>query len=165
MEVCCQGYMVYCHSARCPAAPIGWGERLVQSTKHCLRKVIGQVRFSWDELRTAVVEAEAVIYCPLTYIILKSHSLHLTCSLHGHRILNSGCGKGIGRCSHSLHLTCSLHGHRILNSGCGKGIGRCSTVAWRPLPTTLVRSGTRSKTARKMQLVYKQIHALLVTLF
>ena len=53
-----------------PKAP-WWGgvfERMVQSTKRCLRKVIGQARFSYDELLTALTEVELVINSrPLSY--------------------------------------------------------------------------------------------------
>ena len=76
-----------------PKAP-WWGgifERLVGSTKRCLRKVIGQARFSWDELWTAVVEAEAVINSrPLTYIMNDDTEEPLTPShlLTGRRILS-----------------------------------------------------------------------------
>jgi hypothetical protein len=41
-----------------------WGgmfERLIGTTKQCLRKVIGQAKLSYVELLTSVVEAEAVI--------------------------------------------------------------------------------------------------------
>ena len=46
-----------------PKAP-WWGgvfERLIQSTKRCLRKIIGQVSFLYDELLTAVIEVESVL--------------------------------------------------------------------------------------------------------
>jgi len=36
-------------------------ERLIGYMKRCLRKVIGQAKLTYDELLTAVVEAEAVI--------------------------------------------------------------------------------------------------------
>lgn len=71
-----------------------WGgifERLVRSTKRCLRKVIGQARFSWDELSTAVIEAEAVINSqPLSYISADDFDEPLTPShlLTGRRILS-----------------------------------------------------------------------------
>ena len=54
-----------------PRAP-WWGgvfERLVRSTKRCLRKVLGQAKFSHDELYTALVEVEMVLNSrPLTYV-------------------------------------------------------------------------------------------------
>ena len=54
-----------------PRAP-WWGgvfERLVCSTKRCLRKVLGQAKFSHDELLTAVVETEMVLNSkPLIYV-------------------------------------------------------------------------------------------------
>ena len=49
-----------------------WGgvfERMVKSTKCCLRKFIGQAKFSLDEIHTAVVEVESIINSrPLTHL-------------------------------------------------------------------------------------------------
>ena len=54
-----------------PKAP-WWGglfERLVRSTKRCLRKVLGQAKLSYDELQTTLVEVEVVLNSrPHTYI-------------------------------------------------------------------------------------------------
>ena len=44
-------------------------ERMVRSTKRCLRKIIGQAKFSFDELLTAVSEVEAIVNSlPLSYV-------------------------------------------------------------------------------------------------
>ena len=41
----------------------------MESTKRCLRKFVGQAKFSLDELHTAVVEVESIINSrPLTYL-------------------------------------------------------------------------------------------------
>jgi len=54
-----------------------WGglfERLVKSTKRCLRKMIGQARLSFDEVHTAVLKVESILNSrPLTYTT-RSHS-------------------------------------------------------------------------------------------
>ena len=41
-----------------------WGgvfERLIQSMKHCLRKIVERSRLSLDELSTVLIEIEAII--------------------------------------------------------------------------------------------------------
>ena len=71
-----------------------WGgvfERMVRSTKRCLRKVIGQAKLSYDELLTAITEVEAIINSrPLSYITPDDLDEPLTPShlLMGRRILS-----------------------------------------------------------------------------
>ena len=52
-----------------------WGgifERMVRSTKPCLKKMIGQAQLSYDKILTAVTEVESIINSrPLTYIVRK----------------------------------------------------------------------------------------------
>ena len=71
-----------------------WGgifERLIKSTKRCLRKMIGQAKFSYDEMHTALVEIEAIINSPpLSYVSFDDREEPLTPShlLVGRRILS-----------------------------------------------------------------------------
>ena len=71
-----------------------WGgvfERMVRSTKRCLRKMIRRASFTRDELLTAVVEIEAVINSrPLSYVSAMDVEEPLTPShlLVGRRILS-----------------------------------------------------------------------------
>ena len=71
-----------------------WGgifERLIQSVKRCLCKIIRQAKFSYDELNTALVEIEAILNSrPLTYVTLQDFEEPLTPShlLIGRRILS-----------------------------------------------------------------------------
>ena len=66
-------------------------ERMVRSTKRCLRKMIGRASFTRDKLLTAVVEIEAVINSrPLLYVSAMDVEEPLTPShlLIGRRILS-----------------------------------------------------------------------------
>ena len=47
----------------------GFFERMVKSTKRCLRKIVGRAKLNYDELLTAVTEVESIINSrPLSYI-------------------------------------------------------------------------------------------------
>ena len=47
----------------------GFFERMIQMLKRCLRKLIGQAKFSYEELLTGVAEVEAILNSrPLTYL-------------------------------------------------------------------------------------------------
>ena len=76
-----------------PRAP-WWGgvfERMIRSTKRCLKKVIGKGRLSYDELLTALIEVEAVINSrPLSYLSSDDLEEPLTPShlLSGRRLMN-----------------------------------------------------------------------------
>ena len=70
-----------------------WGgvfERMIKSTKRCLRKIVGQARFSFDELHTAIVEIEGINSRPISYLNSGDTEEPLTPSylLVGRRILN-----------------------------------------------------------------------------
>ena len=71
-----------------------WGglfERMVKVTKRCLRKIVGQAKFSYDEMHTAIVEIEAIINSrPLSFLNAEDTEEPLTPShlLVGRRLLN-----------------------------------------------------------------------------
>ena len=71
-----------------------WGgifERLVQSVKRPLHKILGQAKFSFDELNTTLIEVEAIVNSrPLTYITSDELEEPLTPShlIIGRRILS-----------------------------------------------------------------------------
>ena len=79
-----------------------WGgifERMVRSTKRCLKKTIGRAKFTYDELITSLIEIEAVINSrPLTYISSDDLREPLTPShfLTGKRILSLPDGYDCG---------------------------------------------------------------------
>ena len=71
-----------------------WGglfERLVKSTKRCLRKILGQSKLTYEELTTVLVEVEGVLNSrPLTYVSPNDIEEPLTPShlLTGRRIMS-----------------------------------------------------------------------------
>ena len=76
-----------------PKAP-WWGgifERMVRSTKRCLRKIVGQAKLSYDELLTALTEVEMVLNSrPLMYVSADDFEEPLTPShlLIGRRVMS-----------------------------------------------------------------------------
>ena len=66
-------------------------KRLIKSIKRCLRKMVGQAKFSYDELLTAVIEVEAILNSsPLSYVSVDDLDEPLT-PLHlsvGRRLLS-----------------------------------------------------------------------------
>lgn len=69
----------------------GFFERLVGSLKRCLKKTIGKARLSYDELVTAVTEAESILNSrPLSYVSSEDVEEPLTPThlLSGRRILS-----------------------------------------------------------------------------
>lgn len=71
-----------------------WGglfERMVKSTKRCLRKTIGRAKPTYDELLTAVTEVEMILNLrPLSYVSTEDIEEPLTPShlIIGHRVLS-----------------------------------------------------------------------------
>ena len=71
-----------------------WGgifERMIQTAKRCLRKIVGNARLTHEELLTAVIEVEMIVNSrPLSYISSEDLEEPLTPShlLCGHRILS-----------------------------------------------------------------------------
>ena len=71
-----------------------WGgvfERMIQSTKRCIRKTIGRARLTYDELLTVLAECEMILNSrPLTYIESETSEEPLTPShlIIGHRVMN-----------------------------------------------------------------------------
>ena len=71
-----------------------WGglfERMIKSTKRCLRKMVGSAKFTYDEMHTAIVEIEAIINSrPLTFLSSDDLEEPLTPShlLVGRRLLS-----------------------------------------------------------------------------
>ena len=79
-----------------------WGgmfERMVRSTKWCLKKITSRAKLTYDKLLTSLIEVEMVINsCPLTYVSLDDLYEALTPAhfLTGRRILSLPDGIGCG---------------------------------------------------------------------
>ena len=71
-----------------------WGgmfERLIKSTKRCLKKTIGKARLSYDELQTAVIEVEAILNSrPISFLSADDFDEPLTPShlIFGRRLIS-----------------------------------------------------------------------------
>ena len=79
-----------------------WGgmfERLIRSTKRCLRKAIGRQRLTYEELETVLIEVEAVLNSrPITYLYAKDTDAPITPShlFCGRRLLDQDeVGRGV----------------------------------------------------------------------
>ena len=77
--------------------PPWWGEfleRLIQSIKRCLHKVIGRQTLGFEQLRTLLVEVEGIVNaCPLTYVYDDTEGINYTLSpshlMYGRRIYDA----------------------------------------------------------------------------
>ena len=69
----------------------GFFERLVKSTKRCLKKSLGTARVTYEELLTVIVETEGILNSrPLTYVSDEMRDLLISLQLViGRRLLNS----------------------------------------------------------------------------
>ena len=91
-------------------------ERLVKSTKRCLRKVVGRARLRYDELITVMTDIEAEINSrPLTYIDADDLDELLTPShfLYGRRILSLPDGLSEEKGDEEFDPTQPKLGHRL----------------------------------------------------
>lgn len=62
-----------------PLGGEGFFERLIQSTKRCLKKMAGRKKLQYEELLTLLVEIEAILNCrPLSYVSSKDLEEPLT---------------------------------------------------------------------------------------
>ena len=100
----------------------GFWERLVQSVKRCLRKVVGRATLTLDELTTVIIEIETTLNNrPLTYMHDDnegvSHALTPASLIYGRRIATtpSSCQFEITSTSKALTKR-AKHQHHALNS-------------------------------------------------
>ena len=67
----------------------GFFERLVKSTKRCLKKLLGNAKLNYEELFTVMTEVEAVLNSrPLTYVYSEDIETPLTPS---HLVMGKRC--------------------------------------------------------------------------
>lgn len=76
----------------------GFWERLVGSTKRCLKKIIGRSSLSFEELRTVLLEVEGTLNNrPLTYLYDEeegvSHPLTPAELIYGRQIITTPNGR------------------------------------------------------------------------
>ena len=85
---------------------------MVGSTKHCLRKVLGNAKLHFDELLTVLIEIEYVLTNrPLTYIYDEGDCLPLTPShlMYGRRLMHLAEGANCVLNDKSNHTKRFLH--------------------------------------------------------
>ena len=92
----------------------GFWEWLVRSIKNCLKKTIGQSSLTVEELRTLLVEIEAILNnCPLTYIYDDDNGISYTLTpsdlIYGRCISLTPSGRHFDVVSTSQTLTKKSH--------------------------------------------------------
>lgn len=105
-----------------------WGglfERLAGSMKHCLRKIVGKSKLTFDELSTAITEVENVLNSrPLSFVSTEDSEELLTPAhfLIGHRSLSLPDSFCYGEESEEIDITSTALTKRMkhLNSTLGK---------------------------------------------
>lgn len=66
----------------------GFFERLVKSTKRCLKKTIGGAKLTYEELLTVIAEVEMILNSrPLSYVSTEDYRVYQTRTVVSHRIM------------------------------------------------------------------------------
>ena len=100
----------------------GFWERLARSIKNCLKKTIGCSSLTFEELRTLLIEIEAILNNrPLTYIYDDENGVSYTLTpadlIYGRRISLTPSGRHFDAVSTSQALTKKAKNHfRLLNN-------------------------------------------------
>ena len=97
----------------------GFWEHPIQNVKRCLKKCIGRITLSYDELQTLLIEAETIVNCrPLTYVeddhYGVTYSLSPSHVIHGRRITSTPNGGHFEVVSTNASLTRRAKHHRGL---------------------------------------------------